>query len=208
MSVKFIPRKDRPKNRNQAGKYAKNMIKSERERYVSGLGSEYRKILDNGAVYLPSFFCRKKDYTLFNKLFDELKNNDVVGWSKHYKFENPDFSPTFNEIVDKMAKHFNVDVIQTRLNVYKDGRDWKPFHHDKHAYADKREDFTMGASFGCSRELEFLHEDTKSKFSFPQYNGDVFAFTSDINKSFMHGVPKSKQQCGKRISIIAWGQKN
>ena len=49
----------------------------------------------------------------------------------------------------------------------------------------------MGASFGAPRELAFLHEPSGSQFSFPQRNGDVFAFTTEVNKRFKHGVPKS-----------------
>jgi alkylated DNA repair dioxygenase AlkB len=65
----------------------------------------------------------------------------------------------------------------------------------------------MGVSFGASRQLEFKHEESNSIFSFPQNNGDVFAFDSEVNKLFMHGVPKSKKKCDARISVIAWGQR-
>jgi hypothetical protein len=36
-------------------------------------------------------------------------------------------------------------VWRPRLNFYRDGKDWKPFHHDSHAYGGngKKEDFTM-----------------------------------------------------------------
>lgn len=206
--VKFISKRDRPKNNNRAFKYVNKALISEKDRYCSNLSNDYKKILDGGAVYLPNFFCKRRDYTIFNKLMDELSDKEgVIEWSKHHKYENPEFSETFNNIVNTMAKHFNVDVIQTRMNIYKDSRDWKPFHHDKHAYADHREDYTMGASFGDTRELEFLHEESDNKFSFPQHNGDIFAFDTEINKLFMHGIPKAKRRVGKRISIIAWGQK-
>ena len=51
-----------------------------------------------------------------------------------------------------------------------------------------REDFTMGASFGATRSLAILHEKTEQDFEFPQHNNDVFAFTSNVNKKFLHGV--------------------
>jgi hypothetical protein len=45
--------------------------------------------------------------------------------------------------------------------------------------------------------------------AFPQSNGDVFAFDSEINNRFEHGVPKasSKTASGPRFSIIAWGRR-
>ena len=66
----------------------------------------------------------------------------------------------------------------------------------------------MGASFGASRNLAILHEKTEQEFTFPQNNGDVFAFTSNVNKKFLHGIPKSKEiDIGPRVSIICWGRR-
>ena len=134
----------------------------------------------------------------------------MINWSKHLKHENPEFSETFKRVTDAMAAHFDVEIYATRLNFYRDGTDWKPFHHDSHAYGgrEKREDFTMGASFGSERELTFLHEPSGQQFSFPQRNGDVFAFTTEVNKRFKHGVPKlTRGAGGPRFSIIAWGRR-
>jgi hypothetical protein len=123
----------------------------------------------------------------------------IIFWLKEFPFD---------EIVKKLCEHFNVKPLHVRLNYYFPN-DWKPFHHDSHAYSNnEKEDITIGASFGESRELEFLHDETKLKFKFPQNNGDVFAFNNDINKKFMHGVPKDSKCKGNRISIIIWGKKN
>ena len=66
----------------------------------------------------------------------------------------------------------------------------------------------MGASFGAARDLAFLHEPSGQRFSFPQNNGDVFAFTSSVNRAFKHGVPKARRtNIGPRFSIIAWGRR-
>lgn len=65
----------------------------------------------------------------------------------------------------------------------------------------------MGASFGSERELAFLHVASQAQFSFPQANGDVFAFDGVVNTSFQHGVPRSTKACGPRFSIIAWGRR-
>lgn len=175
------------------------------------LGTEYEKILRDGCFYFPHKFCKMNDMTIFNKLKSELDSCDIIQWSKHSKYENPKFSSTFNEIVKEMGKYFGVDIIETRLNYYKDGVDWKPLHHDKHAFGEGgliKENFTMGASFGASRVLDMVHEESNMKFNFPQNNGDVFAFDSVINKLFLHGIPKTTKKIGERFSIIAWGNKN
>eukprot|EP00744_Colponema_vietnamica_P024059 GILI01034990.1.p1 GENE.GILI01034990.1~~GILI01034990.1.p1 ORF type:complete len:225 (+),score=29.50 GILI01034990.1:94-675(+) len=107
-----------------------------------------------------------------------------------------------------MEEYFDVEVYATRLNYYRDGTQWKPYHHDSHAYGSKnvREDFTMGVTLGTTRALSFLHEPSKMTFEFPQKNGDMFAFTTDVNTRFMHGVPRTSE-IGDRFSIIAWGKR-
>jgi hypothetical protein len=54
-----------------------------------------------------------------------------------------------------------------------------------------------------------LHPPSGERFAFPQHNGDVFAFDSEVNRRFQHGVPKlsSNVNCGPRFSVIAWGRR-
>lgn len=193
---------------NLIEKYAKVLLKSEFNRYL-GIDNDYKKILNNGCYYLQNFICEMDDFTYFNKIKNELKDNNIISWSKHQKYENPKFSKTFNEIINIICKYFNVVPVETRLNYYRNGMDWKPYHHDSHAYNNVlKENFTIGVSLGSSRELSFLHDKTGDKFNFPQNNGDVFAFNKEVNRAFMHGVPKKKYQgyscINDRISIIAW----
>lgn len=208
IKYQYIPKKDRNlQPENKAKTFASVMMKSEFDKFGNAsLLNDYQKILNNGCVYLPNYFCEKNDLDIVNKLKQEISSQIPVNWSKHLKYENPEFSSTFNDIVDKMAKYFNVKVVQTRLNYYHDNTDWKPFHHDSHAHGDKEENFTMGASFGESRELVFLHEESGNKFTFPQNNGDIFAFNKEVNQKFMHGVPKKVSRAGERFSVIAWGR--
>jgi hypothetical protein len=147
-------------------------------------------VLEGGCIYLPGFLCPSTDYTLLKDLTADLQNyghdasgSSFINWSQHLKFENPSFSPTFQSILARLEAYFNVEILATRLNFYRDGSDWKPFHHDSHAYGHggKKEDFTMGASFGSMRELAFRHEGSGLQFNFPQGNGDIFAFDSDVS---------------------------
>ena len=210
---KYIPKEERGDNQNQAAKYADDLMKSEYDKFFDGdLYKDYQEILKGNCVYLPNFFCKKEDNSLFDKLCQEIKANSEIKqipWGQHKKYENPDFSDTFNEIIQKLSDHFNTDIFQTRMNYYHDENDWKVFHKDAHAYNKhgQKEDFTIGASFGESRSLVFLHEQTKKTFAFPQHNGDVFAFSTEVNDKFLHGVPKVYKKIGPRISIIAWGKK-
>jgi len=210
-STQFKYTKNNATTKNDTLKYACNLLKSEFALVNSSIQDDYLAILNGGCSYLPNLFCQENDLSIFSKLKNEIDCGQVVNWSKHFKCENPEFSETFNIIVNKMAEHFNVEIVQTRLNYYLNGTHWKPHHHDKHCYENEkeciREDFTMGASFGATRSLEFQHVESGIKFDFPQRNGDIFAFDSEINKKFTHGIPKISKPIGERFSIIAWGKK-
>ena len=169
---------------NAIAQYARAALKGERAQVDAQLLHDVERVLGGGAIYLPAFFCAPGDFSALEALTAELEAQPGAGmeaWSKHLKHENPTFSATFNALVARMAEHFDVDVYATRLNFYRDASDWKPWHHDSHAYGGNalREDFTMGGSFGAERELAFLHEPSGAQFAFPQRNGDVFAFDTE-----------------------------
>lgn len=195
------------KNTNQAGFYASTVLQNQINIIDGNLYNDIKLAINGGCQYIPELVCKTKDLTLFEQLKEELKTKEMINWSKHHKFENPDGMPTFDIIVKRLCEHFNVKPLHTRLNYYLP-TDWKPFHHDSHAYSNNdKEDITIGASFGTKRELEFIHDESRIKFKFPQNNGDVFAFDNEVNKKFMHGVPKDSKCNGNRISIIVWGKK-
>jgi len=182
-------------------------------------------VLSN-CVYLPHYFCAASDMFLYDKLLAEM--SESVNWTQHMKVETP--GETFNYIVDKLAHDFNIKVMNTRLNYYRDNSDWKPFHHDSHI---GDENYTIGASFGATRALAFTkHEkvadatydsgnrisNSAKSFSFPQHNGDVFGFGGDVNDHWAHGVPRCKdnddsvdangtKKSQGRFSVIVWGYK-
>ncbi|CDJ68193.1 hypothetical protein, conserved [Eimeria necatrix] len=140
-----------------------------------------------------------------------LSGAGVCRWSRHLKHENPEGFPTFQKVVQRISSYFDLEIFATRMNIYPDGSHWKPHHHDSHAYSSERnqaEDFTVGASFGAQRALEFAHVKSGLKFRFPQTSGSIFSFNSFVNKSFTHGVPaEPAASVGPRISIIVWGRR-
>ena len=156
--------------------------------------------------YTPGLLAGADDWSRLEALASDLDREasgngtgDFVQWSRHLKHENPTFSPAFTDIVQSMANYYDVDVFASRLNFYRDGTDWKPFHHDSHAF-DRRtgvkEDFTMGASFGDSRALAFLHEPSGSQFAFPQNNGKLlFALPLPLTSATPHTPAHAHRGC-------------
>ncbi|EPY37505.1 hypothetical protein AGDE_06429 [Angomonas deanei] len=204
---------------NIALSHASSMLKSEAARMDPQLTEDFKSIIRGNTVYIRNFVCEEDNLALYKKLKQELVESTgaamtgaggLIEWSKHQVFDNPtDISATFNDIVDMLADYFDVEVYASRLNYYRDGSQWKPQHHDSHAYGGRslREDFTVGITLGSNRKLLFIHEASKHEFNFPQTNGDCFAFTGEVNRLFTHGVPRVHTPIGDRFSIIAWGRR-
>ena len=122
-----------------------------------------------------------------------------------------DKSPVFNMVIDRIRDYFGMDIKATRFNWYRDCSEWKPFHHDAAAVKPdkaKTQNFTVGISFGCERDIAFEENNSKRVVTFPLPDGMTYCFTKDININWKHGVPQlppDQQKNEGRISIIAWG---
>jgi hypothetical protein len=178
-------------------------------------------------ILVPNLFCDEKDYTIYQTLLSEIEQTGLTDIFKewhgdthliaddHAKWKNS--CATFNLVVEKLAKYFNLDVKATRFNFYKDATHFKPFHFDAAAIDPqkaKTQNITVGVSFGCIRDAEFEHAKNRTTIKFPQPNGYVYVFGRDVNINWRHGItpiPVEKQENFNglgRISIIAWGYTN
>ena len=146
---------------NLAAAFAKGLFATcEAARMDARLLTDYQSILDGHCKYMPHLLAGALDFSFCERLASDLERNasaaadgssagcGMVEWSRHLKHENPTFSSTFQEAVSRMAAYFDVEVFATRLNFYRDGADWKPFHHDSHAYGHGgvKEDLALGFS--------------------------------------------------------------
>ncbi len=184
---------------------------------------------------------------LYGKLLDEvnqfgseLSNQDI--WKmwhgdthyiaddhKNYKQK----CPTFLMVVDKLKEYFKCDVKATRFNWFSDDSQFKPLHFDAAAVDPekaKKQNITIGVSFGGTRDAMFENAKTRTKVNFPLPNGSIYCFLRDTNCEWRHGIPfvsknkkdgptlqtdsaqdgiplvsPEKQTGSGRISIILWG---
>jgi len=191
-----------------------------------------KKLKHDDVIMVPEFFCAEDDWGLYYKLVEEIgevqkneKKAEWISWHEgaHLISKAPEGSSTFDSIVKKMLKYYNIDEKKpygTRFNWYVDSSDWKPFHHDSAAFNPQRarsQDITIGASFGATRELAFIHatpqiNNNKVRVYFPNTNGMMISFGRDANINWKHGInalsKKEKEESGNkgRISIILWGK--
>ncbi|CAJ1448122.1 unnamed protein product [Effrenium voratum] len=185
---------------------------------------EYDKVLrHDDVVIVPEFFCKETDWQTYYDLVEEMrklqedgvKDSAWTSWHEgaHLLSPNPEGSPTYQRILERMCQYFSVSegTRGTRFNWYRDGSDWKPFHHDSAAFNAKRaknQNCTIGISFGSSRELAFRHAQSGELIYFPQSNGTLYFFGRDVNIRWQHGInalPAEEQDGRGRISIILWG---
>lgn len=129
---------------NMLNKFASKLMKSNYNQLNTKLMMDFNKVLSGNAIYIPNFLSKANDLRLLTHLKAETSNQGKTDWSKHQKFEDPDFSQTFNLIIEYISSYFAVDVYASRLNYYSCGEQWKPYHHDSHAYLKNKnvkEDF-------------------------------------------------------------------
>eukprot|EP01083_Nonionella_stella_P041162 111627_1 len=205
-------------HQNMANMFASKLMKSNYNQLNTKLMDDFKTVLEGNCIYIPHFLCRPSDCRLLHQLKKDIasyssenqSNQGMVDWSKHLKHENPSFSEIFNRIIEHISTYFDMDVFASRLNYYRNGKDYKPYHHDSHAYLQAKnvkEDFTIGVSFGQERILSFKHCKTDLLINIPQRNGDCFAFNSIVNKKYQHGILKGQQSADERFSLIAWGKR-
>jgi hypothetical protein len=196
--------------------------------YKSGLSV---KMTDRDIVLIPNLFRDYSEGIIYDKLMDEI-NESGIPQDKLFKLWHGDTHliaddrlqlqdksdwktkiPTFNMVIDRIRNYFNMDIKATRLNYYKDTSQFKPFHFDAAAMKpekEKTQNFTIGVSFGVSRDVAFEH-DTKDKtvISIPLKDGEAYAFCKVVNTTWRHGVLQDVPVRDEgRISIICWGQVN
>ena len=191
--------------------------------------STIHKFNDNDIIVVPQFLEESENLELYNKLYNKLlkeieesgiKNDDLwklwhgdthliaddnVNWKEKV--------PTFDLITKKIETYFNITAKSTRLNLYKDSNDWKPFHHDAAAFKPeiaKIQDFTVGISFGATRSIAFEQNKTRTTISIPMPNCTAYGFAKGVNSDWKHGIPQINPEESfsdeGRISIIVWGK--
>lgn len=228
--------KDKYNNRTkQEGRRQRNtecfypMTRPTDMRVICDLGSnKCQTVLTSRDVLLvPNLFNTYSEGAIFNLLMHEIENCGVSQdellklWHGNDKIEGTHFivndrtswkskCPTFTFVVNKIKEFFDMDIQATRLNIYKDTSQWKPFHHDS-AYVNpekaKVQNFTVAVSFGCCRVAAFEHAQTKTVISIPQGDGMVYCFSNDTNAIWRHGILQDMPIRDEgRISVICWGK--
>lgn len=175
------------------------------------------KLQTQDVLFVPDFFQNSGD--TYQKLVDEVKAcGDVfVPWHENSHFIANDKlgfknkCPIYLSVIEKIRNYFGMKIEATRFNWYSTDDEWKPFHHDRSAlYSDtaNKQNFTVGVSFGKTRQAGFEEVESKKVIAFPLPDGSCYCFARDINTKYKHGIlpVKPSERTGQgRVSVIAWG---
>lgn len=211
---------------NQAASHAFRGLHGRKSNFnlVDGaaVDTAYQKVLGGNAFYYQELVCRSDDFSIFEALVEELEYRPLWmsgGTPLHRPTaiggeESLKKSPTYERVVRFLVAHFGVEPKWSLVNFYRNGEDFTSFHSDQY-FAGVN--MTIGASFGEERLLVFEHKESKEQFNFPQHNGDIFAFTDEVNRDFMHAIPRERRRARStggsrhtpgRVSVIIFARKN
>jgi hypothetical protein len=224
-------RKSKP--RRDKSKYNKNKIRNTvcfdpmttpvdlRISYDLGRDKVVSKITSRELLLVPNLFSDFETGEIYKRLVSEIENCGISKdkllkmWHGDSHFIADDHlawkskCPTFTLVIDRIKQFFDMDIKATRFNWYTDTKQWKPFHHDAAAVKKDKIDtqnFTVGISFGTTREAAFENAKTGTTVSIPQPDGCIYAFAKDTNVIWRHGILQDIPSRDEgRISIIAWG---
>eukprot|EP00928_Gymnodinium_smaydae_P064607 TRINITY_DN47890_c0_g1_i1.p1 TRINITY_DN47890_c0_g1~~TRINITY_DN47890_c0_g1_i1.p1 ORF type:complete len:326 (-),score=36.27 TRINITY_DN47890_c0_g1_i1:194-1171(-) len=220
----------------QQGLFARSKMASAQQLITEhSLTESYNKVLEGGARHLRGVYGDFRDLGLFDALRKELGRGEGA-WSRgtqgsaRIKWSVPgvngwglldgeivqdlhgDELPAFSFVLRSLGESVNAEILSWWVNVYEEGSVGLGFHHDHQSNNSGLRwgrifDATAGASFGACRNLTFRHGKTSREFDFPQANGDIFAFDTQTDLDFLHGIyTKKKKPCGPRISVIIVGK--
>lgn len=179
---------------------------------------------ERDVVLINNMFSEFKPNEIYDKLLEEIKTtgSEEEIWKlwhgdTHYIADDrrpgwKEKCPTFSMVVDRIAKYFEMDVKATRFNLYRDAKEWKPFHHDSAAVDPKKaktQNLTVGISFGSVRDAAFQHAKARTVVSIPLSDGMIYTFGNKVNIDWRHGIPQIANPTDDdkgRISLILWGK--
>jgi len=193
--------------------------------YDGGHTQLTKQITSRDICIVPNVFSDYPAGRLYNQIMSELQSIEnseglLRKWHGNQDIEGTHLIvddrkkwkqsvPTFGLIIKRLEAFFRMRIEATRLNIYQNTADFKPFHHDSAAKKEEkanRQNFTVALSLGVTRDAAFEHAKTKTTISLPIADGEIYAFANDTNVIWRHGVLQSlpvKEE--GRISIIAWG---
>ena len=132
---------------------------------------------------------------------DKLADNKTHGnWKEK--------CPRLNNLIEATGCIFGMKTTSTRVNLYRNGNDWKPYHHDAAAIKEHVKDvqnITVSVNIGSTRDVAFQHIKSDTSVAISLLDGYIYSFGQNVNIDWKHGILKGDPVVGPRYSIVLWG---
>lgn len=182
------------------------------------------ELKDGEARYYPNFIEPKSAFEIFDLLLTETpwQQDDIKVFgktyaqprltalyannNKPYSYSNITmyphrFSPTLLSIKEEVEKISGDSFSTCLLNLYRHGQDSNGWHAD-----NERElginPVIASVSFGASRVFHMKHRnDLEQKRKIILENGSLLIMKGPTQHHWLHQIPKTKKEVGKRINL-------
>jgi alkylated DNA repair dioxygenase AlkB len=111
------------------------------------------------------------------------------------------WDPKVLEIMNRVNKEFQCNFNSCLVNYYENGNEYISPHSDDERSLDAQGQ-VVSVSFGSTREMHVLSKNLGQKYKFALKPGSLFMMQGTyFQKLFTHGIPKTTENVGPRISL-------
>lgn len=179
---------------------------------------------DAEIVYYPDFFNSRESNSYYIDLLENLtwqqdyitlfgkphlqprltalyaKNNKPYSYSGITMYPKP-FTKSLLEIKSKIEAELNTSFTTCLCNLYRNGQDSNGWHADNEKELGPHP-VIASISFGAERAFHLKHKtDLNLKQKLILNNGSLLVMQGTTQDYWLHHVPKTKKQIGKRINL-------
>lgn len=175
-------------------------------------------------IYYPNFFNKNISDIYFNNLLNTLnwKQDNITVFGKthlqprltafyasntnSYKYSNiimaPNpFSDDLLKIKNIIEKELAISFTSCLANLYRNGKDSNGWHADNEKELGKNP-IIASISFGADRTFHFKHKHKKDlKLKITLQHGSLLLMQGETQKYWLHQIPKTQKDIGKRINL-------
>ncbi|MFV9550572.1 alpha-ketoglutarate-dependent dioxygenase AlkB family protein [Algibacter sp. PT7-4] len=125
---------------------------------------------------------------------------------KTYKYSNIIMQPhTFKndllKIKNKIETKLKIKFTSCLANLYRNGNDGNGWHADNEKQLGKNP-IIASVTFGAERSFQFKHKTNKLlKTKLTLQHGSLLLMQGETQKNWLHQIPKTKKNIGKRINL-------
>ena len=178
---------------------------------------------DGIAIYHGVIFGEKEATQISKELLDTIpwKQDEVVmfgkkvitkrkvGWYGDLPFvytysHSAKKALPWNDVLKNIKsiaeKHTGKSFNSCLLNLYHDGQEGMSWHSDDEDTLEPDASI-VSISFGAARKFSFQHKTNKTSQSILLENGSLLVMESNVQKNWLHALPKSKRISSPRINL-------